>query len=38
MNDIDISRMEVISFGKMHATGDDDATWAQDRRVDVVSM
>ncbi|ANN76687.1 OmpA family protein [Bordetella flabilis] len=29
------SQIEVTSFGKEHATGTDEAGWAQDRRVDI---
>jgi peptidoglycan-associated lipoprotein len=35
LNGVNASQIEVISFGKEHATGTDEASWAQDRRVDL---
>jgi peptidoglycan-associated lipoprotein len=29
------NQIEVVSFGKEHATGTDEAGWAQDRRADI---
>jgi peptidoglycan-associated lipoprotein len=35
LNGVNAGQIEVISFGKEHATGTDEASWAQDRRVDI---
>ncbi|ARP89553.1 peptidoglycan-associated lipoprotein [Bordetella genomosp. 9] len=35
LNGVNASQIEVVSFGKEHATGKDEASWAQDRRVDI---
>jgi peptidoglycan-associated lipoprotein len=35
LNGVSASQIEVTSFGKEHATGTDEAGWAQDRRVDI---
>ena len=35
LNGVNASQIEVTSFGKEHATGTDEAGWAQDRRVDI---
>jgi peptidoglycan-associated lipoprotein len=35
LNGVNAGQIEVTSFGKEHATGTDEAGWAQDRRVDI---
>ena len=36
LNGVNNSQIEVTSFGKEHATGTDESSWAQDRRADIV--
>jgi peptidoglycan-associated lipoprotein len=36
LNGVSASAIEVISYGKEHATGTDETSYAQDRRVDIV--
>ncbi|CAM3797208.1 Peptidoglycan-associated lipoprotein [Bordetella sputigena] len=35
LNGVNANQIETISFGKEHATGSDEASWAQDRRADI---
>ncbi len=35
LNGVSASQIEVTSFGKEHATGTDEASYAQDRRADI---